>query len=128
MKINIHIINLCSLFLSSVYAQNNYVYVSPKPNSILVSNQTNIILRSSSIVDRNSLNLNLITVEGSESGVHQGKLILSDDKRTIVFNPAHAFTFSEQVTVSIQSGIKTIQGLSYHLILSALNNSSRCTI
>jgi len=110
MKINI-ILLAFSLFLSSVYAQNNYVYVSPKPNSILVSNQTNIILRSSSIVDRNSLKLNLITVEGSESGVHSGKLILSDDKRTIVFNPEHSFTFSEQVTVSMQSGIKTIQGL-----------------
>ena len=82
MKINI-ILLAFSLFLSSIYAQNNYVYVSPKPNSILVSNQTNIILRSNSIVDRNSLNLNLITVEGSESGVHLGKLILSDDKRTI---------------------------------------------
>lgn len=111
MKLNI-ILFAFLLFQSSGFAQNNYVYVSPKPNSILVSNKTNIILRSSSIVDRNSLNLNLITVEGSESGVHPGKLILSDDKRTIVFNPEHAFTFSEQVTVSMQSGIKTIQGSS----------------
>jgi len=109
MKINI-ILLAFSLFLSSVYAQNNYVYVSPKPNSILVSNQTNIIFRSSSIVDRSSLNSTLISVEGSQSGVHTGELILSDDRRTIVFNPDQPFNGNEIVNVSIRSGVKTSEG------------------
>jgi hypothetical protein len=93
-----------------VHAQSNYVYVSPKPNSILVSNQTNIIFRSSSIVDPNSLVSSLVSVHGSQSGLHTGKLILSDDKRTIVFNPDQQFIGDEIVYVIIESGVKTLKG------------------
>ncbi|MBK7631177.1 MAG: Ig-like domain-containing protein [Ignavibacteriales bacterium] len=109
MKIN-YLLLAFLLLLNSVYAQNNYVYVSPKPNSILVSSKTNIILRSNSIVDRSSLNLSLISVVGSQSGLHTGQLILSDDKRTIVFNPDQQFVGNEIVTVSMLSGVKTKDG------------------
>lgn len=87
-----------------------FQFVSPKPNSILVSNETNIILRSAPIIDRTSLMTNYIRVEGTHSGLHSGDLILSDDGRTIVFNPHVAFTGNEVVAVTVQSGIKTIQG------------------
>jgi hypothetical protein len=96
--------------LNSIFAQNNYTYVSPKPNSILVSNKTNIILRSPATVERSSLNSNLISVEGSKSGSHSGDLVLSDDNKTIIFNPSNFYEPNELVKVQISDEIKTIEG------------------
>ncbi len=99
---------LIIFFTNLIYAQSSYIYVSPKPNSIFVSSETNIILKSSSIVDRASLAIDLISVEGSQSGMHSGDLILSDDERTIVFNPYKPFSQNEVVNVYMKDGIKTI--------------------
>lgn len=98
------------LFYNAAEAQNTYTYISPKPNSVLVSGKTNIILRSADPVDISSLASNLIIVKGEESGVHSGKLILSDDKRTIIFNPSSSFLPDETVTVHLLDGIKTADG------------------
>jgi len=76
----------------------------------MVSNETNIILRYSGIIDRTSLSTSLISVEGSESGDHDGELILSDDDKTIVFNPDKAFAGNEEVYVVLAKGIKTGAG------------------
>jgi len=76
----------------------------------MVSNETNIILRYSGIIDRTSLSTSLISVEGSESGEHAGEFILSDDGRTIVFNPDIAFAGDEEVYVVLARGIKTQAG------------------
>ena len=109
MKSNLLLFAL-TVSLSSVYAHDTYTYVSPKPNSILVSTQTNIILRSSAPVDRNSLHSTLIHVEGSQSGPHSGRVILSDDRRTIVFNPDQPFVGIETVHVSMEPGVRTDEG------------------
>ncbi len=101
---------ILALLLNPLYAQNSYVYVYPKPNSILVSNQTNIILRSSAVVDRGSLNSDIISVRGSVSGLHSGRLVLSDDERTIVFNPYLPFTGNENITVSVKPDVRAIDG------------------
>lgn len=99
------------LFILSgnILAQNNnpYQYISPKPASIMVSNETNIILRHSGIIDQTTLSTMLMKVEGSKSGIHTGKLILSDDNKTIVFNPDKAFSANEDVNVVFVKGIKT---------------------
>ena len=87
---------------------NSFQYVSPKPSSILVSVKTNIIFKYGVSIDKNSLNKNFITVEGSKSGFHSGELLLSDDKKTIVFNPENVFDPGELVTVTLKSGIRTI--------------------
>ncbi|MFA6598642.1 MAG: aryl-sulfate sulfotransferase [Ignavibacteriaceae bacterium] len=100
------------LFYNATEAQNNYFYISPKPNSILVSSETNIILRSAGTVDPSSLASNLISVQGAQSGLHSGKLILSDDKRTIIFNPFSSYVPNEMVTVHLSDGIKTVDGKS----------------
>jgi len=94
----------------SAQGDNPYQFVSPKPGSLMVSNETNIILRYSGIIDRTSLSTSLISVEGSESGEHAGELILSDDGRTIVFNPDIAFAGNEEVYVVLAKGIKTGAG------------------
>jgi len=102
-----------SLFLSgSLIAQNiiPFQFVSPKPASIMVSDQTNIILQSKVMIDETSLTGNVLSIVGSRSGIHTGELILSDDHRTIVFNPDKAFEGHEEVHVVIKKGIKTREG------------------
>jgi len=102
-------------------AQNNNPYqfvnpkpssiVNPKPASVMVSNETNIILRYSGILDQSSISSGLIKVEGSKSGIHTGDLLLSDDNRTIVFNPDQAFAGNETVNIVLLSGISTHRGV-----------------
>jgi hypothetical protein len=110
-KIILPVLMICLLFFFSftLRAQTNpFQYVSPKPSSILVSVKTNIILKYGENLDKNSLNTNLFTVEGSKSGLHSGELLLSDDNKTIVFNPEKVFDPGELVTVTLKSGIRTI--------------------
>ncbi len=76
----------------------------------MVSGETNIILRHSTIVDPVSLLDDLIKVEGSISGVHGGELLLSDNNRTIIFNPYRAFAANEVVNVTLAEGVKTLSG------------------
>jgi hypothetical protein len=79
-------------------------YVSPRPNSTLVSLETNVILRTAEAIDAGSLTASCINIEGSKSHVHTGRFILSDDERTMVFLPSDNFSAMESVTVSVGSG------------------------
>ncbi len=87
---------------------NPFQYVSPKPNSIMVSNETNIILRPATKLQKSTIIQSLISVVGSKSGSHTGNFLLTDDGQTIVFNPHTAFAYDEVVTVSVQQGIKSL--------------------
>jgi len=102
------------LFISNIsisQEQSSFQYVSPKPNSSLNSKETNIIFKSADLINQSSLiDKNLISVVGSESGIHAGKLILSDDNKTIVFNPNNPFTAGETVKVTLKQSIKTLYG------------------
>ncbi len=88
--------------------ETSFQYVSPKPNSIMVSNETNIILRHETKLHESTIIQSLISVVGSTSGTHTGDFLLTDDEQTIVFNPHKSFAHDEVVTVSVQQGIKTI--------------------
>lgn len=99
------------MFFISLPAQSSeFQYVSPKPNSLMVTKETNIILRHSNDINPTSLSHALIIVEGTKSGLHDGQLILSNDNKTIVFNPYDAFSNDEVVNVKVQKGIKTVSG------------------
>jgi hypothetical protein len=115
----IHIKNFKVLLISSflalsgnLFAQNQspFQYISPKPGSMMVSNETNIILKHSEIINRETLSSDLINVRGEKSGIHSGELILSDDNRTIVFNLDKPFTGDEEVNVDLMNGIKILSG------------------
>lgn len=101
------------LSASSIVAQEvtHFQYRSPLPDSKLLSRETNIIFSHSEFIDQSSLSVNnLITLTGSQSGLHKGELILSDDGKTIVFNPYQPFAAGEVVSVLLGKGIKTING------------------
>ena len=113
-KLNLLYCLIILLLISNIsisQEQSSFQYVSPKPNSTLVSKETNIIFLSADLIDQKSLaDKNMIRVVGSESGIHTGKLILSDDNKTIVFNPNKPFAAGESVTVQLNKGIKTLSG------------------
>ncbi len=94
--------------LKNTSGQAKIIYISPVPGAIYVTPQTNIIIRSSENIDESSLNqTSLITVKGSSSGSHSGKIILADDQKTILFQPDVPFNSGEIVTVKIAEGIRT---------------------
>jgi hypothetical protein len=106
---------LFSCFLAgsfSLYSQDTqaFIFVSPKPASSMVSAETNIILRYSFPVDQSSLSRDLLQVEGKVSGEHKGAFLLSDDSKTLVFNPYKPFASNEDVRVVLRDGIKTMAG------------------
>jgi len=95
-------------FIIKAQQETSFQYVSPKPNSIMVSNETNIILRHPNKLQESTINQVLINVVGSKSGIHTGDFLLTDDDQTIVFNPHKPFAYNEVVYVSVQQGIKTL--------------------
>ena len=107
---------ICFLISFAAYPQTNknldkFQFIYPVPNSLMVSPQTNIILRFGEDIENQTISSNNISVTGSLSGTHNGNFILSDDNKTLVFNPSSLFEFNETVTVSLKEGIKTISGL-----------------
>ena len=81
------------------------VYVSPKPDAILVSLQTNIILRADERIDPASVTGEVLTVRGGSSGVHAISARLSDDGQTMVFVPVVPFEPNERVTVAFSGDV-----------------------
>ena len=100
-----------SIRQKEVERTSRLIYISPLPNSSYIKPQSNIIVRSQSLIDGASIyNSSLFIVKGSESGIHYGKIILSDDQRTIIFQPDVPFSSGENVTVNLNQGIRTVDG------------------
>lgn len=89
---------------------SRYQYVFPKPNAQLVSHETNIILRPGMDIEPSSVSSSLIRVEGSQSGPHRGTMILSDDKRTVVFDLREPLFENERVSVNVAAGLRATDG------------------
>jgi hypothetical protein len=100
--------------LVKIFAQpgikENYQYLSPLPNAILIQPETEIIIRPGNYIDPSTLSDEFIEINGSKSGIHQGKVILSDDEKTIIFKPNTPFELGEFVNVLVKKGIKEQNG------------------
>lgn len=86
---------------------DKFQYLYPVPNSVMVSERTNIIIRFGKDINKQTISSDKISVAGSKSGVHDGELVLSDDNKTLVFNLYSPFVLNETVTVSLKEGIIT---------------------
>jgi hypothetical protein len=111
------IILLLILMLIPVYSQGqninteSFKYLSPLPNSKFNSAETNIIVRFGKAFDNSVINKSpLFTVTGSKSGVHSGKIVLTENGRTLIYNPNRQFEKGERVTVELRNNFKTING------------------
>jgi hypothetical protein len=103
------IVFICCCQLASAQV-SAFHYLSPRPNSILNSRESRIIIRQGSTIDQSSIDPVLLSVKGSESGIHQGSVQLADDHKTIVFCSFDPFTPNETVTVALAGGIRTTEG------------------
>src|SRR5262249_12897920 len=72
-------------------AARDFAYLSPLPGSQRVSPGNNIAIRPGSPLDGASVSAAQLTVTGSRSGAHAGRLRLAGDGRTIVFRPDQPF-------------------------------------
>ncbi|MGB5875670.1 MAG: aryl-sulfate sulfotransferase [Bacteroidota bacterium] len=88
-----------------------YQYLSPRPGSVLVSRETNIILRQGELIDPSSIKQpGVFKVAGATSGPREVRAVLSDDGKTILLFPDHPFEPAEEVTVTIAGGARTVAG------------------
>lgn len=90
---------------------SQYDYLSPLPNSINNSVKSSIIIKQGSFLSRSSLDEGAIKVTGTKSGKISGRLILSSDRKTIIFMPYKEFQYGEKVEVSIGSKIILLEGI-----------------
>ncbi len=70
-------------------------------------------------MDASSLLPSLVHIEGSKSGVHNCRIVLADDGKTVVIYPEPKFSPSERVDVVIADGFRKkngtlVTGLSFH--------------
>jgi hypothetical protein len=103
------------LLLIHLQAQENsktaLQYLSPAPGAIYATPEHTIALRQGDVLDVNTLIPDLITVTGSESGIHKGELKLSADSRTLIFTPDKPFNYNETITVTFNEGLLTVSGM-----------------
>ncbi|MBA2407481.1 MAG: aryl-sulfate sulfotransferase [Chitinophagales bacterium] len=104
------------LRLPATYAQ--FQYINPKPNSTHHNINTNIILRNGSVVDKNSLDEKYVFIQGTISGSHSSRIILSDNDKTILVYPTSPFAEGETVDIIVSDGFRKkdgeiIQGTSF---------------
>ncbi len=89
-----------SLVFSS--SLDDYEYLFPKPNAVMVPCQSQIMLRMNNVPPRHPANLNTcLRVSGSKSGPVKGLISVASDKKTIIFKPDEPFFPGETVQVNI---------------------------
>lgn len=92
--------------LNANYLGNTFQYISPNPGSELVSKSTNIIIRTSSNIPIDHLNLSSIAViDGSLSGNHSYNVVIADDRETIIIKPITPFQPGETVSIVLNSNL-----------------------
>ncbi|MEW5798325.1 MAG: aryl-sulfate sulfotransferase [Bacteroidota bacterium] len=107
---------ITSLLLALILSQSAisqslpFQHLSPKPNSMLNSRETGIIFKHSGTLDAASIHQAQISVVGSTSGLHTGVLKVSDDSKTILFQPALPFAPGETVTVELSGVVALSKG------------------
>ena len=109
-KVALVIYFICSLLIK-INAQNintdRFQYLSPVPGSRLNSPETNIIIRFGDAFDNYNVE-NCLFVYGSNSGQHQGKILLAENGRTLIFQPQNPFSDGEIVTVELKENLKSV--------------------
>ncbi len=94
----------------SINVNTNVIYSFPLPGSKYITPGSDIILRASGKINPATVNNSLFTVSGSKSGMHIGKIILSDNGETVLFKPAVYFSYGEKVIVKMNTGLQTFSG------------------
>ncbi len=124
----------CLLVPSKPATAQSIQYVSPLPGSTMVSQSSEIVLKTKeSLGSGASPDASLFSVIGSQSGGHAGRVIVSDDLHTLLFEPFTAFAPGEVVNVNLQSGIRAADGadigpLTFHFSVSTLSSLDQVSL
>lgn len=103
-RTQLQILPLLPIFLTellSASAAPHFIqYIHPLPDSRYVSAKSSIILRfqNAVAVDPSAI---YFDVHGSLSGAHQGNIIRSGNRSSLVFKPENPFTPDESITVTL---------------------------
>jgi hypothetical protein len=100
------------VFIIKIYGQpapdNKLLqYTSPRNGSEYVTRESNIIIRYTKTVLKESVSDSAIIVAGSTKGRYQGKLCLCRDAKTLIFEHPEPFEVSEKITVKVPDGLLT---------------------
>lgn len=88
-------------------------FVSPLDGARYVNPGTTLIVRPGGVLDPTfPLDPGLFTVVGSESGVHAGRVELSDHRDAVLFVPDAPFARGETVTYRLNAELRTADGSS----------------
>lgn len=85
-------------------------YLSPRPGAEHTSALTTIVVRADAPIAPTSVSDELFSVMGNRSGAHPGHATLARDGRSVVFTPDTPFQPGEQVTVTLNEGLRTTAG------------------
>lgn len=103
--------SIMPVLLVSLLSAQEITYMSPLAGSSDVSQQSTIILRTKGFLDPSALpRPSDFAVQGTKSGAHAGKVVLSDDGHTLIFAPFAAFSPGEEVSVSLHSEARSLNG------------------
>jgi hypothetical protein len=106
-------VSFCFSWVAWASPNKLYEYLSPVPGSDYHLPETTIVVRYGEEIDRDTLDENRFQVVGVNSGKHDGDLILSDDRKTLIFKPNQPFPYGERIEVSIKEGIASLSGITY---------------
>lgn len=98
------------LFTAATSAFAQFSYINPMPGSKMKNKETSIILKNGGLIEPVSLMNNLISIQGSKSGIHTNRIVLSDDKKTICVYPQPLFMDDETVYVKVKDGFRRKDG------------------
>ncbi len=90
------------LFLFILDLNAKIIYVEPVQNAKYVSINNNIIIGFEDAIKSSDIN-SLIKVTGSVSGIHTGKIILTENNKKLLFQPYQPFAYNETVEVTLNN-------------------------
>ena len=93
---------LCICFKS--YA--SIVYIDPVRNAKYVNTETGIIVGFDKVLEDSDLN-SIFIIKGAISGLHTGKVVITADRKKLIFKPDQPFAFNEIVEVSINRNVRS---------------------
>lgn len=102
-------------------------YQFPANGETDVQQRTTLIIRpSKTFMQGHSASDFSFSVIGEISGIHKGKIFISDDNQTVIFKPEQPFSVSENVSVKLEiSGSENYMPLSYSFRITAMSEFER---
>ena len=113
--------------LRSAGSKEVIVYQSPNNGDTYVQARTTLIIRPDHArVHGHSAADFYFNVRGELSGIHTGKVVISDDKETVIFEPVQPFTLNELITVTLSiSDEKIISPITYNFRITPLSDEEQ---